>query len=208
MLHFFQYKTVVFSLHACNTKIDACLTFFSLLQCISQNRLDVLPAFKGPCRTGPRRGSHAQHVPSFSSQPERSTEHLLSHHKDTTDHSYSNYVGKSSHKYQPRTLFTNNNYNDDYEYTVSSYKRSTWISRVLRVFTSIFSVFYYVFEVQRQSVLWFGKKVHKAVSLVMLWDTWLLRRQPRNKLPAILLLCLLPLLFFGGTCLLSFCDKF
>lgn len=136
-----------------------------------------------------RRSLHSQ---------ERSTEHLLSHHKDTVDHSYTNYVGKSPRKYQPRTLFTNNNYNDGYEYTVLSYKKNTWISRIVRVFMAVFSVFYYVFEVQRRSLLWFGKKVHKMASLVMLWDTWLLRRQPRDKLPAILLLCLLPLLFFGG----------
>lgn len=137
---------------------------------------------------------------------EMSTDHLLTHHKeDTVDHSHSNYVSKESVKYKPRTLFTNNNYNEDYEYTVSrssTYKKITVLSKITQIFYSvyivIFSFFYNVIQYQSSWWLWLAKKVHKFASSVMLWDTRLLRRNRRNKLPAVLMLCLLPLLFFGG----------
>uniref|UniRef100_V5GY35 Uncharacterized protein n=1 Tax=Anoplophora glabripennis TaxID=217634 RepID=V5GY35_ANOGL len=99
---------------------------------------------------------------------------------------------------RPRQLF-NNNYDSDYEiyekksYTVSRWRRFT--RSVVRIFTSIFTVFYYGYEVQTS---WFAK-LHKFTSRVMLLDTWLLLKTGRgNKMARLAALCLLPLLLFGG----------
>ncbi|XP_018568161.1 sun domain-containing protein 1 [Anoplophora glabripennis] len=104
---------------------------------------------------------------------------------------------------RPRQLF-NNNYDSDYEiyekksYTVSRWRRFT--RSVVRIFTSIFTVFYYGYEVQTS---WFAK-LHKFTSRVMLLDTWLLLKTGRgNKMARLAALCLLPLLLFGGWWLLS-----
>lgn len=143
-----------------------------------------------------RRSLHSQ---------ERSTDHLLAtQHNSTTPNSI---------KYRGRTLFTDDNYNEDYEYTVSasgSYRNNrsvtTITSRILSffvmVYTTILSVFYRTAEYQSSWLLWIGKKVHRAASLLFLWDTWLLRvwdgRRRNNKLNGVLLLALVPLLLFGG----------
>lgn len=143
-----------------------------------------------------RRSLHSQ---------ERSTEHLLSDHKDQTVYSTPNSV-----KYRGRALFTDDNYNENYEYT-SYYKKTTFFRKIvtffLTLYTSVVSVFYRTAEYPSSWLLWFGKKVHRAASLLFLWDTWLLRvwdgrRKNNSKVSGVILLCLLPLLFFGGKLIL------
>lgn len=143
-----------------------------------------------------RRSLHSQ---------ERTTDHLLSPQKEQYTYSTPNSV-----KYRRRTLFTDDNYNENYEYTVSTstsyYKTTTFIRRIttffVAVYTTILSVFYRTAEYPGSWLLWFGKKVHGAASQLLLWDTWLLRiwdgRRKNNKIAGLLMLCLVPLLFFGG----------
>lgn len=158
----------------------------------SKHRVELAPGVVAMPNMS-RRSLHSQ---------ERSTEHLFSHHH-TTQNTY------STPKYSGRTLFSDDNYNDEYEYTVSTLnhqKSTTVISGITRffvaVYTTILSIFIRTIEIQRSWLLWIGKKVHRAASLLFLWDTWLLRvwdgRRRNNKLNGVLLLCLVPLLLFGG----------
>lgn len=162
----------------------------------SKDRVELAPGVVAMPNMS-RRSLHSQ---------ERSTEHLLT--QSTIQNTYSN---PNSIKYRGRTLFTDDNYNENYEYTVStsaSYTTTTTtiISRITRyfvmMFTTILSMFYKTVEYQTSWLLWIGKKMHRAASLLFLWDTWLLRvwdaRRRNNKLSRVLLLCLVPLLLFGG----------
>lgn len=70
----------------------------------------------------------------------------------------------------------------------------------LTIVKTVFTVLYGGVVYQKSWVLWVGKKMHRAASLLMLWDTWLLRGNTSkgDKVGRALLLCLLPLLLFGG----------
>lgn len=114
---------------------------------------------------------------------------------------------------KPRQLF-NNNYDDAYEgydkTTYSSSSSSSYWSRTKRtvshIFTTIFTFFYYVFEVQTS---WFAT-LHQFTSKIMLLDTWLLQTvNPRKKSSKLALLILVPLFLLGGEIFcLYFCKQF
>lgn len=132
---------------------------------------------------------------------------------ESEGHSYTDYAHKETNtdsllssssfastqlSYKPRQLF-NNNYDDRYGgYQKVSYSSSYWSRTkrsVVSIFTSMFAIFYYAFEVQTS---WFAK-LHQFTSRVMLLDTWLLQKvNAKNKSSKIALLILLPLLLLGG----------
>lgn len=118
---------------------------------------------------------------------------------------------------KPQQLFAINNNTVDGNNSYSSYSSSYNIKRVQekssvrnvvsRFFISIYMLItnwiYYVYETHNYGLVWCGKKLHRFVSWVMLMDTWLMRKQEygrcrNNKTKNVLLLCLLPLLLFGG----------
>lgn len=158
-------------------------------------------------------------APGVVAMPNMSRKTIHSVH-ESDSHSYSDYAHKETNteslfskssssftetqSYRPRQLF-NNNHDDSYEtYQKVSYSSSYWLRtkrRVITVFTSILSIFYYMFEVQTS---WFAK-LHQFTSRVMLLDTWLLQKvNSRNKSSKIALLVLLPLLLLGGESLKIF----
>lgn len=161
----------------------------------SRDRVELAPGVVAMPNMS-RRSLHSQ---------ERTTDHLLSHQKEQYTYSTPNSV-----KYRGRALFTDDNYNENYEYTLSTsttyHKTTTFIRRIttffVAVYTTIISVFSRTAEYPGSWLLWFGKKVHGAASLLLLWDTWLLRiwdgRKRNSKVAGLLMLCLVPLLFFGG----------
>ncbi|XP_060521283.1 SUN domain-containing protein 1 isoform X2 [Cylas formicarius] len=74
------------------------------------------------------------------------------------------------------------------------------LTSVITILTSIVEVFYYTYRVQTNLL----SKVHNLAGRVMLFDTWLLwKTRPGNKATKLALLCLIPLLLFGGWWLLS-----
>lgn len=160
----------------------------------SRDRVELAPGVVAMPNMS-RRSLHSQ---------ERSTDHLLT----TTTLPSTNSV-----KYRGRTLFTDDNYNDEYEYSSSvatSYHQQKTETTLLRrfigvfwtVYTTLVSVVYRTVEYQGTWLLWLGKRVHRAASLLFLWDAWLLRvwdgRRRSNKVNGVLWLCLVPLLLFGG----------
>nr|CAI5820565.1 unnamed protein product [Callosobruchus analis] len=121
---------------------------------------------------------------------------------------YSTLSDAAFYGHKPRVLF-NNNYSDEYRYQEKSIWYSYW-SRIRRTVSKVFTltIFYYVLSVLQYTfdvqTRWLAK-LHQLTSKVMLFDTWLLwkTRGNSNKSSKLVLLCLLPLLLFGGWWMLS-----
>lgn len=170
----------------------------------SKDRVELAPGVVAMPNMS-RKTIHSVHE-SEGSLSQTDFAHKETNTESTLAESYSNSNAQSDYKSrytdlysaQPKQLF-NNNYDSDYEiyekrtYTVSRWRRFT--RSVTRIFTSIFTVFYYVYDVQTS---WFAK-LHKFTSRVMLLDTWLLCKSGQgNKAARLVALCLLPLLLLGG----------
>lgn len=140
-----------------------------------------------------RKTIHSAHSTDYTdyAHKETNTESLLS----KTTSSFTN-----AQLLKPRQLFNNNHEGSYAEYQKSTYSySSSYWSRtkrtVVTIFTTIFSIFYYMFEVQTS---WFAN-LHRFTSRIMLLDTWLLQTvNPRKKSSKIALLILIPLLLLGG----------
>lgn len=114
----------------------------------------------------------------------------------------------SSKSHVKQRLFTSSNNNEEDEsyklYRISTLQRRTFISRITSVFTRIYTMiywcFYTIFEKSNSTMIYFGKNLHHLASRVMLLDTWLLKTTAgaRRKTKSVIVLCLLPLLFFAG----------
>lgn len=107
-----------------------------------------------------------------------------------------------------RALFSNNNYDESREYSISTrntqnmsiYRRIT--RSFLTVYTLVMSMVHYVFTIQRSWFIQVAKWIHMMTSVVMLLDTRLLKRSSKNrnnrKISSLLLLLLIPLLLLAG----------
>ncbi|XP_025837086.1 SUN domain-containing protein 2 [Agrilus planipennis] len=125
------------------------------------------------------------------------------------------YSDNYSSKIKPRTLFSRSNNNNNNQYVSSRSSATTHKNvfyRFSSVFTSIFftifnfisTIGYVLYNTHNAVYVWFGKKIHKFVSRIMLIDTWLLQSvNTKKKISSLLALCLLPLLLLGGWWLLS-----
>ncbi|EFA09315.2 klaroid protein [Tribolium castaneum] len=131
-------------------------------------------------------------------------------HSDSSTNTESYYTTSQSIK-QRLLSSSNNNEEIDESYTISrtsTTRRRTFTSIITSVFTtiymSVFWCFLSVYETSSSTMIFFGKKLHHLASLIMLADTWLLRKSsaPR-KTGAVVALCLLPLLVFAAWFLLS-----
>lgn len=122
------------------------------------------------------------------------------YYEDVTDHR--NTAKKSKVR---RVLYSNNNYDSAVEETSSSsltIRITSFFQTIVRMFTGVFGTIFHQFNYyskQSSWFMWIAKRFYMIVCAIMLWDSWLLRRVQHNKrLSSLLLLCLLPLLFFGG----------
>ncbi|KAB0796199.1 hypothetical protein PPYR_10260 [Photinus pyralis] len=139
---------------------------------------------------------------------------FLRSHKETNTHEEHidftpshNYRTEEVTRLKQRNLFSNNNHDKMYQYSAytkrQSFRSRTW-SALVTVVTWITSIFYYTFTVQNSIFIWFAKILHRVATRVMLWDSWLLRSvRKSNKVTSLIMLCVIPLLVFGGWWLLS-----
>ncbi|CAH0563598.1 unnamed protein product [Brassicogethes aeneus] len=100
---------------------------------------------------------------------------------------------------QRRKLF-NNNFDDTVDETTSRYttEQTLWYRAKRRILTIISTIttIYYFFQKIQTSIF---SKIHRFCSWVMLLDTYLMMKNPNwNKQNKLALLCIVPLLFFGG----------
>lgn len=137
------------------------------------------------------------------------TEHYTSHKHTNTDSYYEEDYSKSnSHNIlKPRALFSNNNYDESQDYMVSASSYTRLIYRkithlLVQIYTSIFTVLYYMYLKQRSWFIQIAKWIHTFTSIIMLLDTRLLKKSSisRNnkKLSSLILLLLIPFLLLGG----------
>ncbi|CAG9831790.1 unnamed protein product [Diabrotica balteata] len=145
-----------------------------------------------------RKTIHSVHSSSDESHLFTNVEHKHTNTESYISRSHSDLVTD----YKPRQLF-NNNYESNYSKTSHKTVTTTWwtkmrtstITTVTKVVTTILSILYFGFRV---TVSWFSK-LHKLSSTVMLMDTWLLwKNENRNKSTKLAALCIIPLLLLGG----------
>ncbi|CAH1999316.1 unnamed protein product [Acanthoscelides obtectus] len=168
----------------------------------SKDRVELAPGVVAMPNMS-RKTIHAVHESDSGSYVNKQTNteaYMKSNAYSTSDAAY--------YGYKPRVLF-NNNYSDECRYLERSSWYSYW-SRIRRSVSKVFSltVFYYALSILHYTFTvqtkWFAK-LHQLTSRVMLFDTWLLwkTRSNSNKSSKLVLLCLLPLLLFGGWWMLS-----
>lgn len=129
---------------------------------------------------------------------------------DATAVGYSNkYYDTVDSNIRPRKLFSDA---EDEEETTVTRTRQTIVRRWTRIkrtfyqfLRTVTSVFLYLTFVQT----YFFSKLHHFSSRLMLVDTWLLKKRTKgtDKIAMVMLLCLLPLLLFGGKCFLKFSSS-
>lgn len=126
--------------------------------------------------------------------------------RDTVDHKCVSSTIEEERNFYLRTrpLLSNNNYMVN-TFKGSVIEKKTMITRItttlVTIFTSILAVFRYSYNKQSSAVSWIGKRIHQVASRVLLLDTYLQRRRSGasdRRASGILLLCLIPLMIFGG----------